>query len=99
MNKILIIAFVLSIIGSCTASNCWKDAYGRGVGKPVSTCEDGHEEDAGLCYPFCRDGFYGVGPVCWQHCPNGFPDTGVDCLKPESYGRGAGYPSMHECVA
>jgi hypothetical protein len=29
--------------------------------------------------------------VCWSHCPSGFTDTGVDCLKPKSYGRGAGY--------
>ena len=32
-----------------------------------------------------------MGPVCWEICPAGFIDTGVDCLKPNSYGRGAGF--------
>ncbi|CDW75562.1 UNKNOWN [Stylonychia lemnae] len=77
--------------------NCWEDAYGRGVGKPIHTCRPGQEQNGGLCYPLCKDGYYGVGPVCWQNCPSGFTDTGVDCLKPPSYGRGAGYTSHEEC--
>lgn len=70
---------------------CWLQSYGRGVGKPISTCPDGSEQDGLLCYPPCQDGYTGVGPVCWQNCPDGFSDTGADCLKPEAYGRGAGY--------
>jgi hypothetical protein len=77
--------------------NCWQDAYGRGVGKPIHTCRDGYEQNGLLCYPKCKEGYYGVGPVCWQYCPSGFKDTGVDCLKPSSYGRGAGYTSESSC--
>ena len=84
--------FLLPLISLAYATrNCWKDAYGRGVGVPISACSDGLQKDAGLCYPYCRDGYTGVGPVCWQNCPSGFTDTGVDCLKPSAYGRGAGY--------
>jgi len=75
---------------------CWLRSYGRGVGKPISTCPAGTEQNGALCYPLCKDGYYGVGPVCWQSCPAGFTDTGVDCLKPSSYGRGAGYALWHE---
>jgi len=77
-------------------TGCWIQSYGRGVGKPISTCPDGMENDASLCYPPCQDGYTGVGPVCWQNCPSGFSDTGIDCLKPSSYGRGAGYAAWHE---
>ena len=49
-----------------------------------------------MCYPTCKSGYSGVGPVCWQNCPPGFTDTGADCLKPASYGRGAGYALWHK---
>ena len=51
--------------GKETETGCWKQAYGRGVGKAISSCPDDKEKDGALCYPFCRDGFNGVGPVCW----------------------------------
>ena len=70
---------------------CWLSSYGRGVGAPISVCADGLEQNGALCYPQCSDGYSGDGPVCWQNCPDGFDDTGADCLKPGSYGRGAGY--------
>jgi hypothetical protein len=66
-------------------------SYGRGVGKPLG-CSPNEELDGALCYPKCASGFKGVGPVCWQQCPSGFRDDGTSCLKPDSYGRGAGYP-------
>ena len=47
------------------ASNCWKDAYGRGVGYVIDTCAPDLEKNGALCYPKCKDGYYGVGPVCW----------------------------------
>jgi hypothetical protein len=59
--------------------SCAKRSYGRGVGKPVSTCPGDQDEDAWLCYPQCRSGFHGVGPVCWQDCPSGRTDCGVGC--------------------
>lgn len=77
-------------------SGCWVRSYGRGVGTPISTCPDGLEQDAALCYPPCQSGYYGVGPVCWQSCPSGFTDSGVSCTKPASYGRGAGYALWDE---
>ncbi len=58
---------LLLLLGQASAEslNCWKDAYGRGVGKPISACAPGLEEDALLCYPPCKEGYTGVGPVCW----------------------------------
>jgi hypothetical protein len=69
---------------------CWRQSYGNGVGEPY-TCEAGLERNGLLCYPKCKAGFAGNGPVCWQSCPAGYNDTGADCIKPASYGRGAGY--------
>ena len=71
---------------------CYKNTYGRGVGKPLSSCPPGTEKDGLLCYPKCKSGFYGVGPVCWQKCPSGFRNDGGHCAKPKPYGRGGGYP-------
>ena len=81
--------------GNDTTAGCWKQAYGRGVGKAISACPSDKEKDGALCYPYCRDGYYGVGPVCWQDCPSGFRNDGAYCYKPDSYGRGAG--SIHKC--
>ena len=33
--------------------NCWKRAYGRGIGKPIHTCPVGYEKQGLLCYPVC----------------------------------------------
>ena len=63
--KKLILVIVLIIAVVADNNNCWKDAYGRGVGKPISTCREGYEKDGALCYPKCKEGYYGVGPVCW----------------------------------
>lgn len=71
---------------------CYRDSFGRGVGKPLSTCPAGLDKDGALCYPQCRSGYNGVGPVCWQNCPGGFRDDGAFCAKPAAYGRGGGYP-------
>ena len=95
-GKISILVLVALSSSFASAEDCWKLAYGRGVGKPISTCAPGLEQNGLLCYPYCRDGFYGVGPVCWQYCPTGFTDTGVDCLKPPAYGRGVGYVAWEE---
>lgn len=83
---------------------CWKNTYGRGAGKPVSTCYENEEKNGLLCYPKCNDGYKGVGPVCWQICPVGYVDTGAFCspkgidffrkltFAKKTYGRGAGTP-------
>jgi hypothetical protein len=56
-----------------------KPSYGRGVGEVPSSCADGWEYDAGLCYPMCPAGYRGIGPVCWQICPAGYHDDGATC--------------------
>jgi hypothetical protein len=80
-------------LGACLLSsvNPIPASYGRGVGEPLR-CAPNEDLDGALCYPKCQAGYKGVGPVCWQDCPAGFRDDGAFCAKPESYGRGAGYP-------
>lgn len=114
MLKFLVISVVATLVfGNSsfmptddTAANvCWKDSYGRGVGKPISACDasKGLEKSGALCYPKCKEAtpsYYGIGPVCWQHCADGWVDEGALCRKKgsietiakKSYGRGAGYP-------
>ena len=83
------IGIVLSHIHNATAADldvnnldgCWKDSYGRGVGRPIHACPAGMEKDAGLCYEYCRDGYKGVGPVCWEKCKPGYTDNGAFCGK------------------
>ena len=88
----LAVLSLLAIMPATLASNCWKDAYGRGVGKVITACREGQEKNGALC----KEGFYGVGPVCWQYCPSGFRDDGAFCYKPEAYGRGVGYAIWNE---
>ncbi len=58
----------------------FKKSYGRGVGIIPTGCDDGKENDAGLCYPKCSEGFYGVGPVCWKGCTEAAPvNCGAAC--------------------
>jgi hypothetical protein len=79
--------------GTCLLSsiNPIPASYGRGAGEPLR-CAPNEDLDGALCYPKCQAGYKGVGPVCWQDCPSGFRDDGGFCAKPESYGRGTGYP-------
>ena len=58
---------------------CAKKSYGRGAGKPLSSCGSGEEKNGALCYPKCSSGYYGVGPVCWEHCKSGWQDQGALC--------------------
>ena len=107
VNHILVLVVVVATI--CNANGapapvCWKDSYGRGVGKLVHVIHQRLSESGALCYPYCRNDtqptYYGVGPVCWQHCKPGYVDEGALCRKDKSiityakhsYGRGAGYP-------
>ena len=52
MKKLILL--VILIITVFADSSCWKDAYGRGVGKPLSACRPGYERDGALCYPVCE---------------------------------------------
>ena len=60
---------------------CWLWSKGRGVGTIPTSCNDGKENNAGLCYPPCdrASGYRGVGPVCWLDCPRDYTDTGLFC--------------------
>jgi len=84
-------AWIASEVSHYHQPYCYRQSYGRGVGKPMH-CAAGQAEDAGLCYTPCQPGYKGVGPVCWQSCAPGFRDDGAFCAKPGPYGRGAGYP-------
>ena len=62
--------------------SCVKPSYGRGAGTIPEGCDNGKENDAGLCYPPCDKNFKGVGPVCWGTCPSqNFRDDGAFCAK------------------
>lgn len=95
-EKNALLRWSLKELGKAGQPYCWKRSYGRGVGVPISSCPEGQEKDAGLCYRTCEDmgkeGWKGVGPVCWQRCPSGFRDDGAYCFKPKAYGRGVGFP-------
>jgi len=76
-------------------------SYGRGVGYPLwdeDRCKRdnpnlGCEKWGLIWYPKCRAGFHNVACcVCSPNCPSGWTDIGISCKKPESYGRGVGYP-------
>jgi hypothetical protein len=76
----------LSIITeNVEASNsiCYKKTYNRGVGEPLSTCQDKYyeERDGALCYPKCKDGYTGCGPICWEDCRPGYDNHGATCCK------------------
>jgi len=88
MNAVM--AWIAAQTAAINLPFCWRQSYGNGAGEPY-TCPAGMERNGLLCYPTCKPGYAGNGPVCWQTCPAGFNDTGADCLKPSSYGRGAGY--------
>lgn len=67
-------------------------AFDSGYERRYGGCPEGQEKFAELCYDRCRPGFVASGPMCHRPCPAGFRDDGLHCAKPESYGRGAGYP-------
>ena len=74
---------------------CLKHSYGRGVGTAlINRCHDDEEAYGALCYPVCRDGYQAIGCcICRQRgCPPDFQDDGATtCIKPQPYGRGAGF--------
>uniref|UniRef100_A0A914PKF4 Uncharacterized protein n=1 Tax=Panagrolaimus davidi TaxID=227884 RepID=A0A914PKF4_9BILA len=97
VTGVAFVIFTSAVFAANQDGGCWRPTYGRGVGVPISICDDGLEEDAGLCYTPCDNGYYGVGPVCWHSCPEGFTDYGVGCSKPASYVRGWGHITEGGC--
>lgn len=75
-------------------------AYGRGAGYAIwdeNKCKSrnpqGCEKNGAMWYPKCRPGYHNVGCcVCSPNCPSGMTDIGISCAKPDTYGRGVGYP-------
>lgn len=100
-GRLITITMLLTLLEGCastgskqstrTYGTCCNVRTSRGVGTVPTECP-GADKSGPLCYPFCADGYYGAGPICWQSCPAGFRDDGAYCAKPETYGRGAGYP-------
>jgi len=41
------------------------------------SCDEGLENDAGLCYTACGNSSSGVGPVCWSNSPTNWVDCGM----------------------
>ena len=79
------------MVSAQQAPFCWRDSYGRGVGKPLSACRRGEQKNGLLCYPNCKKGYGGAGPVCWQNCKRGYKDLGAICTTPpRSYVRKTG---------
>jgi hypothetical protein len=61
--------------------NCWLDAYGRGVGRPMK-CREGDQRVEALCYPRCRDGYKSSAlGFCEETCPPGTRTTAATCIK------------------
>ncbi|KAL4454651.1 hypothetical protein ABPG74_021856 [Tetrahymena malaccensis] len=80
---------VQPLVSKCSNPICLDDAKKRCEKSTGKTCE----QYGAIMYPKCDDGFYNVGCcLCESHCPPGFRDDGLFCAKPNSYGRGAGYP-------
>lgn len=56
---------------------CWKDSYGRGVGKIPSGCPSGKVNEAGLCYTPCKASYVSDGALmCYSGCPQGYSSSG-----------------------
>lgn len=68
---------------------CWRQSYGRGVGKVLSTCTGGKEQIGALCYTPCTTGYSRQGTFdCQQECkkkpisPIDWRDDGLFCRLP-----------------
>ena len=66
---------------------CYQSMYGRGAGKPISSCKDDEDKDGALCYPDCKDGYFGNGPMCYEACKDPYTNTGLTCFRSaDTYG-------------
>lgn len=63
---------------------CWKDAYGRGVGKIPSKCPSNKDKIGALCYNECKNDYKRVGVDCHQKCKSGWTDHGLLCYNSKS---------------
>lgn len=87
-----VVKWVTSKVTQLRTPFCWKQSYGRGVGKVLTDCPAGKEKIGALCYTPCKSGYSRQGTFdCQQECKPGWRDDGLFCRRAE-YGRGAGYP-------
>jgi hypothetical protein len=81
------------VANAITVEFCWKNSYGRDVGKVPSHCPSNKETIAGgvLCYTKCHHlGNYArFGYDCHQRCGSGWNDHGLFCNR-GNRGRGVG---------
>ena len=91
---ILALAAVLAtlpVTGADAQDFCWKNSYGRGVGKIPKGCASNEDKIGALCYPKCAKGMKRFGLDCHSACPAGFKSNGLFCRKDaEKYGGGVG---------
>ena len=59
MQKLLTIILQLTSL-ACIKAQCWKQSYGRGVGRPLTMCPNGTELNGALCYNKCQSGYQGI---------------------------------------
>jgi len=78
----LVINWIARQVADSRQDYCYRQSHGRGVGKPLSTCNANEEKNGLLCYPKCESGYAGAGPVCWEECPSGYTNTGAFCTRP-----------------
>jgi hypothetical protein len=62
---------------------CWRQSYGRGVGKPLTECPADKDKIGALCYSKCPSGYMRYGFDCHQVCPSDFRNDGLYCRKAE----------------
>ncbi|EGR31648.1 hypothetical protein IMG5_105320 [Ichthyophthirius multifiliis] len=75
----------------------WKFGDSLTLNNAMQRCqsenEQGCEQNGLVIYPKCKKGYHNVGCcICTIDCPEGSTDIGISCKKPETYGRGFGYP-------
>lgn len=63
---------------------CWKDAYGRGVGKIPNKCPGNKQKIGALCYDRCSSDYERKGVDCHQKCKSGWTDHGLLCYNGEA---------------
>ena len=56
---------------------CWRDSYGRGVGKIPAKCPSEKDKIGGFCYSKCPLGMKRFGFDCHSVCPFDFRDDGL----------------------
>ncbi len=60
---------------------CWRQSYGRGVGK-IMECQPGYVKEGLFCFTPCKANETGADEWCYQDCPAGFRNDGLYCGKP-----------------